>query len=296
MEFLPYLLPRLQSFGDLSERANFLTMYSSIKGLLYFTYMDDKDRPISPDAWYQAFTAEYKQHANAGIYNALLKSLILVENGLSSISDNIVWGDKSPSYRCNIPLLKSYFSAARFIHIVRDVRDNTLSIKKGWNKNPLRSAQRWQDETLLTQQDGAKLGEDFMELRFEDLLDQPETQLRRLCAFCQLPFEASMMQLTETTEDVGSAKDTVGLLRDNVGNFRAELDDKTLHRIESIASGQMKSYGYPLQFDIHKTRRLNTVHEMALRYRDYFSIFMKECRARGVSKSFSLLLQNKSKR
>lgn len=296
MEFLPYLLPRLPSFGNLREHDNFLKMYSAVRGFLYFTYLSEKSRPVLPDLWHQAFVSECEHQPETDTHTALFKSLVFVENGMSLPRDDIIWGDKSPSYRNNIPLLKRYFPSARFIHIVRDVRDNAISIKKGWHKNPLRSAQRWQDETFGTQKEGARLGDDFIELRFEDLLRQPEIELRRLCLFCEVPFEPHMMQLTETTEDVGSAKEKIGLMQDNFGKFDTELNTKSLYSIERIAKTQMESYGYPLQFNIDKTQRLNFIQETYFRYSDYLAIFLKESRSRGILRSASILLGKKLKR
>jgi hypothetical protein len=42
--------------------------------------------------------------------------------------------DKSPGHVFNIPVIHSVFPEARWIHIVRDGRDVTLSIRKEWNK------------------------------------------------------------------------------------------------------------------------------------------------------------------
>ena len=90
------------------------------------------------ESWFQGITKwDY-----AGVVEAYYKQY--AENKHAQI-----WGDKTPGYLSHIPLLKRLYPQAKFIHIIRDVRDYCLSIHKAWNKNILRAAQRWSDDIMM---------------------------------------------------------------------------------------------------------------------------------------------------
>ena len=86
----------------------------------------------------------------------------------------IIWGDKTPNYLLYLPLLKTLFPKAKFVHIIRDVRDYCLSINAAWQKNPYRAAQRWHDSIKKCRKDGKTLPQgDYMEINYEALIDDP---------------------------------------------------------------------------------------------------------------------------
>jgi hypothetical protein len=65
------------------------------------------------------------------------KSLRSIHGEFSNFSQKAgcrVIVDKSPGHAMNIPIINKIFPAAKWIHILRDGRDVTLSIKKEWAK------------------------------------------------------------------------------------------------------------------------------------------------------------------
>jgi hypothetical protein len=55
-------------------------------------------------------------------------------------------GDKTPNNMLHMRLLKSYFPLARFLHIIRDPRERSLSTKKRWGAHPFASAIQWRKQ------------------------------------------------------------------------------------------------------------------------------------------------------
>jgi hypothetical protein len=114
------------------------------------------------------------------------------------------WGDKTPDYIKRMRGIKRVLPEARFIHVIRDGRDVTLStnkriIERG-HRDPLpakRSARRWRNRIEKARADGPKLGE-YLEIRYEDLVTDTEPTLRRVCDFAEISFEPQMLRYHET--------------------------------------------------------------------------------------------------
>ena len=109
------------------------------------------------------------------------------------------WGDKTPSYTADIDVLRRIFPEAKFIHLVRDGRDVVLSQKAiEWSSNNLpKLILDWQWKTTIAHKVGSVLGDDFLEIRYEDLVRQPEENLRRICGFLDEAYEPAMLNYSE---------------------------------------------------------------------------------------------------
>lgn len=117
------------------------------------------------------------------------------------------WGDKTPDYLKRMRRIERVLPEARFIHVIRDGRDVTLSnnrrIAERGHREPLpagRSARRWRNRIEKARSDGPKLG-GYLEVRYEDLVIDTEPTLRRVCEFSALEFEPAMLRYHENAED-----------------------------------------------------------------------------------------------
>jgi hypothetical protein len=107
-----------------------------------------------------------------------------------------LWGDKTPAYISEIHILNRLFPRARFIHLVRDGRDVALSIlKQWWGANDFVTAIRdWATTVGWARKMLAMLPEDrWLEVRFEDLVSEPEQELRKITDFLGIDFEPCML-------------------------------------------------------------------------------------------------------
>ncbi|MEZ6063489.1 MAG: sulfotransferase [Planctomycetaceae bacterium] len=106
------------------------------------------------------------------------------------------WGDKS-EYIDGIPGISRLFPTAKFIHIVRDGRDVANSVLRlPWGPNDLIAAATWwNDYVWVCRRMGQILGPDrYMEVRFEDLLSDPEAILSEVCLFLGEDFSREMLE------------------------------------------------------------------------------------------------------
>ena len=109
------------------------------------------------------------------------------------------WGDKTPLYMQHLDLLDRLFPDARFVHPIRDGRDAALSflavppglMTEGWGhpRDAAGFACQWAIEVRAARRLGARVGADrYLEVRYEELVADPDTVLRAVCAFAELEF------------------------------------------------------------------------------------------------------------
>ena len=100
------------------------------------------------------------------------------------------FGDKTPLYLQHLDVLERAFPGARYVHIVRDGRDAAVSLLAMTRKPRFNLARprgvgdfavAWRREVRAAQEFGRT--HPYHELRYEDLVDQPEARLREVCAF-----------------------------------------------------------------------------------------------------------------
>jgi hypothetical protein len=111
------------------------------------------------------------------------------------------YGDKTPIYVESIEFLAELFPEARFIHIVRDGRDAALSLVEmpGWGPDTIRAAAvYWKKKVLMGRTAGRALEPGrYREVRYEDLVADPEGTLRQLCDFIELRYDSAMLRYPE---------------------------------------------------------------------------------------------------
>lgn len=238
-EFLPYWVSRWAELGDLRDPEVFHRFYEDALELPYFTYMGQMGKVIPEATWREACA----ELTPAGVFEALAR-----HDGGAPRGSGLVWGDKSPSYIGHLPLIKRLYPTARFVHIIRDVRDYCLSIQQAWKKNPVRAAQRWVDSVERARRDAAPFSADVLEVRYEDLVAEPEELLRRVSVFLGVAYDPAMMELAASFELRGDAKGQHTIKRDNKEKWRTRMDPALRKRVESIAADVLRSCGYEVEY------------------------------------------------
>jgi sulfotransferase family protein len=172
------------------------------------------------------------------------------------------YGDKTPAYMQHLALLDRVFPGAQYVHIVRDGRDAGLSFvdmrrKPRFNLGrPRRLAEfacAWRLEIEGAQQFGAQLGPArYLELRYEDLVAEPEARLREVCGFLGLEFEPAMLEYHRDV-DPGRLQDHPRLAeppRKDVRRWRDQMRAHDLELFEAIASRLLDRFGYDRVFPV----------------------------------------------
>ena len=105
------------------------------------------------------------------------------------------YGDKTPGYVFVMPSIAAVLPEAHFIHVIRDPGDTALSWRKTWfapSQDFRELGAAWRRHVEAGRRAGAMLGH-YTEVRFEELVLQPERELRRLCAFLSLVWDPRML-------------------------------------------------------------------------------------------------------
>jgi Sulfotransferase family len=168
------------------------------------------------------------------------------------------WGDKTPLYMQQLPLLERLFPDAFWIHLVRDGRDAGLSFLelpegfsgKNWAQPHTAGqfAARWRTEILAARRLGRHAESRYLELRYEDLVAEPERELRRICEHVSLPWEPGMLDHTRVSDAANMpehrnlAQPPTPGLRD----WRTQMSREDALAFEHVAGDVLVSAGYEL--------------------------------------------------
>lgn len=232
-DFLPYWIRIWDDFGDLSQFRNFERFYHRAMKLSYFKTSAALGSLLSSSEWYSSCS----DFSPAGVFESLMRHDVQIFG-----NDKIIWGDKTPSYVTQTMALKRTFPDAKFIHIIRDVRDYCASIKKAWGKNVFRASQRWSNDVTLARENGLKHG-DYLEIHYEDLLQNTRHELERACQLLNLDFKNGIDTLSRPVEKIGDARSAY-VDNTNTRKYSVSLTPREVDKIESIAGKALIAFGY----------------------------------------------------
>jgi hypothetical protein len=114
-----------------------------------------------------------------GLYETF-QAEVLAQNG------KVRWAEKDPTYTLHLPFIEELFPTAVYVHLLRDGHDVVASFRDRWGyKSAARAARtEWARYVTAARELGRRLPQDrFLQLRYEELVADPETQGRRLFAF-----------------------------------------------------------------------------------------------------------------
>jgi hypothetical protein len=115
------------------------------------------------------------------------------------------YGDKTPNYVLQLGLLGSLFDDGRFVHVVRDGRDVALSVMgiDEWGpKGPVGAARYWVRHVEAGRDAGRALGERYLEVRYDQLVDAPQETLAGVATFLELDYDDAMLSYPARFDDV----------------------------------------------------------------------------------------------
>jgi hypothetical protein len=179
------------------------------------------------------------------------------------------FGDKTPLYLQHLGVLERAFPHACYVHIVRDGRDAALSLL-AMTRRPRFNLARprgvadfacaWRREVRAAQ----RFGRDrrYLELRYEDLVADPEGRLREVCAFLELEYEPGMLEYHRRADPALSA-DHPRLAEPPVRDtrsWRRDLGAPDVRLFEAIAGDVLEELGYERAHP-HPGRRLRAAAE-----------------------------------
>jgi Sulfotransferase family len=167
------------------------------------------------------------------------------------------WGDKTPMYMQRLRMLEHVFPDALYVHLVRDGRDAAVSflempkgiVTETWAhpRTAAEFASQWRTEVGAAQRLGRRAGpRRYHELRYEELVADPERELGRICDFAGLAYEPSMLEYAAEV-DVSAKPHQQSLKRPptpGLRDWRTQLSAEDAAGFEEVAGDLLRRLGY----------------------------------------------------
>ncbi len=171
------------------------------------------------------------------------------------------YGDKTPSYVLHVSLLADLFPESRFIHVIRDGRDVALSmLDVDFGPRSIGgAAQLWKAHVTAGRDAGHRLGPSrYQEIRYEELLDDPEAAVTSLCGFIDLPFDPDMLRYFERSETITSPsawsrRHLVLPPTKGLRDWRGQMPEKDVALFDVLAGDLLTQLGYERTTDRPRT-------------------------------------------
>lgn len=164
------------------------------------------------------------------------------------------WGDKRPAYAGWIPMLFELFPDAQFVNLIRDPRAAVASqIPLGWGHEEAALASatvRWEYSVRRVDVFSRRLRPDqLLDLRYEDMVREPERALEQVCAFAGLRGGETIPAMI-AAERRGKFragwhdKLSQPISTDSVERWREKLDAHEIALVEQVAEPFLDRFGY----------------------------------------------------
>jgi hypothetical protein len=248
------------------------------------TLFEPRFRPLSKpqnkrkmlDAWYTT-----RLYQRSGLEPEELEPRIMAEcqNGgdfLRILMEQICWAETTPEHLLYMGRIKETIPNALVIHVIRDGRDVALSWEKLKQLRPFpwdrrRSAMAagiyWEWIVNKGRAAGRALGEDYIEVRYEDLVSKPAEVLRSLEPF--VDHDLDYDRIREVGIGSVSTPNTAfkGDQQSPIGRWRTALSPKDLEEFETLTGDTLADLGYELNA---KPASSFELARMRIAYRTYF--------------------------
>ncbi len=168
------------------------------------------------------------------------------------------WADCTPEHLLHLERIKETIPEALIIHIIRDGRDVALSTAKlgyvrqmWWDRTPnvMVSGLYWEWMVRKGRKDGRKLGGDYIEVRFEELISNPRATLARLSGFIgqELDYDHILkVGIGSVSEPNTSFKDSSNGGFNPLGRWRKGFTPEHLAMFEALVGNTLEELGYEL--------------------------------------------------
>ena len=117
-------------------------------------------------------------------------------------------------------------------------------------------------------------------IRYEDLVDHPEEQARKLCAFLQVEFYSEMLSLNRPTENLGDTKGETDIVSGNHGKYKMLMTEKEVANVEAYCAESLRQLGYSVSHQ-GSNKRLSMVEIRRYQVSDVVRLIQKDAQEVG---------------
>jgi len=240
---LKTFVPLLPGYGDLRQPEHLRLLVSDVCRWVN----------ANPVSW-APYVAEPGTVLNTMTSEGIVGIFAAISQGKALSDGADTWCCKSMESVAFTELIESAGLQPIYIYLFRDGRDVALSFMKAivGPKHIYSLATKWAEEQRLALRLKNQVPDErFISIRYEDLITNPEAELRRLCSGLRVEFSASMLDYSGSDEsrrtaDAGKMWENLNkpVLKDNTRKFMSGLSEKQLLIFEQIAGDVLKDLGY----------------------------------------------------
>jgi hypothetical protein len=160
------------------------------------------------------------------------------------------WGIKHPRLTYYLEHFRERYPEAKFIILVRDPRAvvNSYLSRQMNVANVFHGARLWREQVDIQMQFAERYPDHCLWLRFEELLTNPERELRRICTLLDEPFDDRMLryyeQRPQTTVHEGNVNITKPIRPEIAERWKSNLSRRQIGIIEAIVADSLSNQGY----------------------------------------------------
>jgi hypothetical protein len=187
-------------------------------------------------------------------YDSLFLSFLKM---LSENKSKQNFGEKTPLHLYFLPHLVNSFKDIKIIHVIRDGRGTVSSLLgTDWGKDLITYSIFWKNCINLMRKFKTETNFKMLQVKFEDLVIQPEKSLNQICDYLNIDYTSSLMDVIYTNTSSKSAKNsyTKGFDGKAITRWKTNLTADQIVLIESIIHQELMALDYDLEIDKHSGR------------------------------------------
>lgn len=229
------------------------------------SFFEDVQRHIKFDTWklnLDVLKTDLLQYQGDYTFQDICKVVYLNYQSVFQ-KEEITWiGDKNPVYATYTPKLIRLFPEAKFLHLMRDPRDNIISLKNVDFEGPFVAllAYRWVHSAKRIFRLKQKYPNRFYTIRYEDLVRKPEKYYGEMCDFLKIPYNDLVFDFYKRGPEVMKAYNVDLVMKyhksllspinaDKVDLWKTQLPANDIRVTENVAGRWLEKYGYERRFN-----------------------------------------------
>ncbi len=256
-------------FGNLSSRGNRRRLLDTYFGTVHF-----QNAGLAPADIEERVLSDCH---NAGDFLCIVMEAIARKQGVAR------WAESTPRHLLYLPLIKKEIPDALVIHIIRDGRDVTASMLRAgrgrplpWDRNRAFLARilYWRWVVNKGRRHGHALGNDYMEVHYEDLVRNPRETLAQIGKFIDHDLDYDRIHQVALgsvgTPNTSFRADSGENMTNSIGRFKRMFTASQVKDMEWSAAKMLVDTGYTLENSFSDLRPSLPVRLMAFLYPLYF--------------------------
>ncbi len=238
--------PILHHYGDLEIKSNFYQLTVDVCDWVKKNPVPWEHVNLDPEK----ICKECRRNTLVDLFSTIYEQKAVVDKAS-------IWCCKSMENVYYAAAIEEHGLRPFYIYLYRDGRDVALSFKKAivGPKHIYHLADKWRKEQALAIQLINTLPKErYAMVCYEELIANPEKELRSICEKIEIPFRPEILDYFHSHESQITASSgdmwrnlTQPIIKTNSNKFKKELTEEEIWIFESVAGKTLEYFGYSLE-------------------------------------------------